>query len=99
LDRETDPQLPYTLIKTVRKNLQTLLAQLDRLRENQEVISELNTISVCANSITAGVLDIAQQGNYDAIMLCASREEILQPNIRAIAKETPCPLFLVRTAH
>ena len=99
LDKETDPQTPHTLIKTVSKNLQALLSQLDRLRENGELISSLNTVSVCTKSITAGVLDIAQQGNYDAIMLCASREAILQPSIRAIAKDTPCPLFLVRTAN
>ncbi len=99
LDKESDPQAPQTLIKTVSKNLQSLLAQLDRLREDHKVISALHTISVCAVSITEGVLDIAQQGKYDAIMLCASGEAILQPNIRAIAKDTPCPLFLVRTAR
>jgi CIC family chloride channel protein len=97
LNRAEDPQAPDTLIQTLSKNLQTLLSQLDRLRDDSHLISDLSTISVCAKTITAGVLDIAGEGNYDAILICASREEMLHPDIRTIARDTPCPLFLVRT--
>ncbi|MFN3927535.1 MAG: chloride channel protein [Pseudanabaenaceae cyanobacterium] len=88
---------PNTLIRKASNHMRTLLKQLDRLHENTQAISELNTISICNASVAEGVLDIAEKGKYDAILLSAKAEEMLQPEIKEIARHTPCPLFLVRT--
>jgi len=91
---------PETLIMQISANLQRLLSQIDRWAEvTATARGRVATISVCAESLTQGIMDLCASGLYDAVLLSAKREEILQPEIRSIARHTQCPLFLVRSAH
>ncbi|HEY9864268.1 MAG TPA: chloride channel protein [Candidatus Obscuribacterales bacterium] len=68
-------------------------------RLNTEVIST----SVCSNSVSEAVIDLADKDQCDVIVLGASREgmlrQVIQGNIpEAIAKNCQCTVILVRPA-
>lgn len=95
---ESIDDAPETLILQISSNLQKLLSQIDRWAEvSATARGKVATISVCARSLTQGIIDLCANGFYDAVLLSASQEQILQPEIRSIARHCPCPLFLVRS--
>ena len=81
----------------------TQLLEQDAVFLRQRTPSPITTVSVCANSVSDAVIDMAQQDQCDVIVLGASREGMLQQAIHgnipeAIARQSRCTVILVRKA-
>ena len=78
-----------------------LEADAEFLRQRSQ--SQVEVMSVCANSVVEAVVDMAHKDQCDAIVLGASREGLLQQAIQgnipeAIARDSRCTVILVRKA-
>jgi CIC family chloride channel protein len=71
------------------------------LRQRTQCV--VNTIPVCADSVAAAIVDMAQKGQCDVVVLGASRDGLLKQAIQgnipeAIARNCNCTVILVRKA-